>query len=206
MFPSLQWHKLDRDRTVAMIDSVRNAGDPILFSLATSEAKCAKLPFYRNLLLYRLTNYASLPSFSFDYLGDGKEFVYLDGGQTAIYDANDTGNLALTPDNVVAYVSFFFNHVSGPDGDIYVIDDREDHPMLETLGADDAAALETLFQPATVDVREDGVFVVRTTLFYLGALVRATVLVTANGRVDVTDFEMLMNVTETQSPAQEAIL
>lgn len=200
---STQWHKLDRERTVAMIDSVKRAGDHILFSLSTSEAKCAKLPFYRNLLLYRLTNYSSLPSFSFDYIGDGKHYVHLDGSPTPIYAANDTGNLALTPDTVVEYISFFFNHVSGPDGDIYIIDELEDHPVLETLGPDEAADLEVHFQPAQVLPQADGSYIVNTTLFYLGSLVRATVSISDRGRIDVTDFQMLMNVTSTLPSAQE---
>lgn len=202
--PSTHWHKLDRERTVAMIDSVRRAEDHILFTLSTSEAKCAKLPFYRNLLLYRLTNYASLPSFSFDYIGDGQTYVHLDGSPTAIYAANDTGNLALSAETVVAYVSFFFNHVSGPDGDIFIIDELEDHPVLETLGIAEAADLELQFQPAQVHPQDDGSFIVITTLFYLGSLVRATVSISAQGRIDVTDFQMLMNVTSTLPSAQEA--
>lgn len=201
---STQWHKLDRERTVAMIESVRRAEDHILFSLATSEAKCAKLPFYRNLLLYRLTNYASLPSFSFDYIGDGKSYVHLDGSPTPIYAANDTGNLALSPETVVDYVSFFFNHVSGPDGDIYIIDELEDHPVLETLGADEAANLETHFRPAEITPQDDGGYIVTTTLFYLGSLVRAIVAISEKGRIEVTDFQMLMNVTANLPSAQEA--
>ena len=81
---SPHWHKLDRDRTAAMIGDVRKAGDHVLFTIATSEAKCAKLPFYKNFLLYRLTNYASLPSFSFEYIGDGKTYHYLDGSAAPI--------------------------------------------------------------------------------------------------------------------------
>lgn len=198
------WHKLDRERTVAMIDGVRRDGDHILFSLATSEAKCAKLPFYKNLLLYRLTNYASLPSFSFDYLGDGKTYFHLDGSVTPIYAANDTGNLVLTAETVVAYVSFFFNHVSGPDGDIHVIADMHDHPVLDTLDLYQAADLSAQFQPPEVHAGAGGGFTVRTTLFYLGSLVRATVEITPTGRIEVGDFQMLMSITPDSESAKEA--
>ena len=191
------WHKLDRDRTTAMIDSVKSAGDHILFSHTTSEAKCARLPFYRNLLLYRLTNYASLPSFSFDYLGDGTTYFHLDGSPTAIYHANDTFQMNLNEDTVLDYAVFFFNHVSGPDGDIYVIGDLEDHPALDSLTLTQMDDLVARFQQPEIMTKPQGGFTVKTILFYLGSLVYATVDIAANGRVDVTDFQMLMNANMT---------
>lgn len=192
--PTTQWHKLDRDRTVAMIDSVKTSGDHIMFTLATSEAKCSKLSFYRNLLLYRLTNYASLPSFSFDYLGDGKTFYHLDGGSIPIYSANDSGNLVLDETSVLDYVVFFFSHVSGPDGDIYVIEDPSDHPALDSLSSFQVEEIAAHHEAAEINKSEDGVFTVKTSLFYTGSLVRATVEVDARGRVNVIDFHMLMSI------------
>lgn len=193
MLAPTQWHKLDRDRTVAMIDSVKTSGDHIFFSLGTSEAKCAKLPFYKNYLVYRLTNYSSLPSFSFDYVGDGRTYYYLDGSTAPIYRANDSGNLALTAQNVLDYITFFFAHVSGPDGDVYVIDNPHDNPALDALGPDQMASIQAMHQPADITMDGSGNFVVATSLWYLDTLVRATVQVDAGGRVNITGTQMLMN-------------
>lgn len=194
MLTPTQWHKLDRDRTIAMIDSVKTSGDHILFSIATSEAKCAKLSFYKNLLLYRLTNYASLPSFSFDYLGDGKTFYYLDGAPTAIYAANDSGNLILNENTVVDYITFFFSHVSGPDGDVYVIEDPSNHPALDALNYVQMDDILAHHAAADIGRNADGGYTVRTSLYYLGSLVRATVDVDRVGRINIGDFEMLLSI------------
>ncbi len=194
MAPQTQWHKLDRDRTLAMIDSVKTSGDHILFTIATSEAKCSKLSFYKNLLLYRLTNYASMPSFSFDYLGDGKTYYYLDGGATAIYAANDSGNLVLNDQTVIDYISFFFAHVSGPDGDVYVIEDPSNHPALDALNYNQMDDIIARHAAADIARNIDGGFTVKTSLYYLGSLVRATVDVDRFGRVNVGDFEMLLSI------------
>lgn len=194
MLMQAQWHKLDRDRTVAMIDSVKSSGDHILFSLATSEAKCAKLSFYRSLLLYRLTNYASLPSFSFDYLGDGKSYVHLDGSPTAIYAANDSGNLALSADTIIDYIVFFFGHVSGPDGDVYVIENPSNHPVLGALNYMQMDDIVARHEAPEIIPDHAGGFTVKTSLYYLGSLVRATITVDAAGRVDVTDSQMLLSI------------
>jgi len=193
MLAPTQWHKLDRDRTVAMIDSVKTSGDHIFFSLGTSEAKCAKLPFYKNYLVYRLTNYSSLPSFSFDYIGDGRIYHHLDGSTTPIYRANDTGNLSLSAQNVLDYITFFFAHVSGPDGDVYVIDNPQDNPALDALGPDQMASIQAMHQPADITMDGSGNFVIATSLWYLDTLVRATVQVDAGGRVNITGTQMLMN-------------
>jgi hypothetical protein len=192
---SSQWHKLDRDRTLAMINSVKNAGDHLLFTIATSEAKCAKLPFYKNFLIYRLTNYASLPSFSFDYIGDGKDFYYLDGSPTPIYTANSTGNLALNSGSVLDYVVFFFDHVSGPEGDISVIKDPREHSALDALGDAQMDNIIAHHSNPEISARPQGGYLVRTSLFYLGSLVRATLEVDRSGHVNVTDYQMLLSVS-----------
>ena len=199
MAPQTQWHKLDRDRTLAMIDSVKTSGDHILFSIATSEAKCSKLSFYKNLLLYRLTNYASMPSFSFDYLGDGKSYYYLDGGTTAIYNANDSGNLILNEQTVIDYITFFFGHVSGPDGDVYVIEDPSNHPALDSLNYMQMDDIIARHEAAEIARNIDGGFRVKTSLYYLGSLVRATIDVDRFGRVNVGDFEMLLSIGNTMA-------
>lgn len=194
MAPQTQWHKLDRDRTLAMIDSVKTSGDHILFSIATSEAKCAKLSFYKNLLLYRLTNYASMPSFSFEYLGDGKIYYYLDGGVDGIYAANDSGNLILNEQTIVDYISFFFGHVSGPDGEVYVIEDPSNHPVLDALNYAQMDDIIARHEAADITRTDDGGFRVKTSLYYLGSLVRANIDVDPAGRVNVGDFEMLLSI------------
>lgn len=192
---SPQWHKLDRDRTLAMINSVKSEGDHFLFTIATSEAKCARLPFYKNFLLYRLTNYASLPSFSFDYIGDGRSFYYLDGSPTPIYAANSTGNLALNSKSALDYVVFFFDHISGPEGDISVVENPREHSALDVL---DEAQMENIIAhhaAPEISARAQGGYTVTTSLFYLGSLVRATIEIDPSGQVSVADYKMLLSVS-----------
>jgi hypothetical protein len=73
----MHWQRLDRDKTLATIKSVRSLTDAGLFSPVTSEVQKAVLSFYNGVELYKLTNFSSLPSFTFEYLGDGMHFYYL---------------------------------------------------------------------------------------------------------------------------------
>src|SRR5688572_12860610 len=112
----MHWQRLDRENTIQVIDSVKSAADPRLIVSGTSEVERARLSFYGNTSLYKVTNYASLPSFTFEYLGDGTFFHYLDGTEMPIYTVNDKGGLMLTENSIVDYLAFFFGHVAGDGG------------------------------------------------------------------------------------------
>ena len=127
----MNWHRLDREKTVDMINSVRSAAEALLFSPITSEAKCTRLPFYSNHLLYRLTNCASLPTFSMDFIGDGEKFVYLDGSALPILQINQLAGLNLTPDTVIPYLNFFFLNVRLEEGEIIILKNPEEAASID---------------------------------------------------------------------------
>lgn len=195
----LNWQRLDRENSQKMIENVKSSGDPGLFSPATSEVQRAYLPFYRDYMAYKLTNYASLPSFTFEYLGDGQFFQHLDGTETPIYAVNDKGTLKLNELNVAEYLSFYFKHVSTEDGDVVFVKDPHDMPLLDSL---DSVSMETLVrnhQPPEVEYSQTrNVYVVKATLYFEGQLIRATINVNAAGRVSITDQTMIM--TEIMQP------
>jgi len=188
----MDWHRLDRDKTVTMINSVKSAADALMFSPTTSEAKCARLPFYTNHLLYRLTNFSSMPIFTMDFIGDGEKYVYLDGSDFPIKEVNEIGGLKLDEDNVIAYLNFYFFNVRTEDGDILILrniqegmsidlydDERRENLDIEP---DDA---EVIFDPNTEK------FLVFTPLYYLGGLVAAKITVTKDGTVEVQPLKMM---------------
>ncbi|MCI5060584.1 MAG: hypothetical protein MRY79_05885, partial [Alphaproteobacteria bacterium] len=129
----MRWQRLDRDNSVKVIDSVKSEANAGLFSVGTSEVERAGLPCYQGYFLYKVTNYASLPSFTFEYLGDGTFFHYLDGTEDPIHTVNDKGVLSLDKSNIMAYLDFYFSHISGEEGDIIVIHNPHDMPLLDSL-------------------------------------------------------------------------
>ncbi|MEM8833112.1 MAG: hypothetical protein AAGB32_01100 [Pseudomonadota bacterium] len=104
----MHWQRLDRDNSIKVIDSVKSEANAGLFSVGTSEVKRARTVFYQEYFVYKVTNFASLPSFSFQYLSDGTFFHYLDGTEEPIYAVNDKGGLSLTQANLLNYLQFFF--------------------------------------------------------------------------------------------------
>lgn len=111
------WHRLDRDKTIDMIGRVKSAAEAMLFTPVTSETKCTRLPFFNSFLLYRLTNFSSLPTFSMDFISNGETFHYMDGADTAIRQMVDQGELVLNADTILPYLHFYYCYVRLPEGD-----------------------------------------------------------------------------------------
>lgn len=191
----MHWQRLDRDTSSKIITSVASDAEAGLFSAATSEVTRAFLPFYKGYELYKITNFASLPSFTFQYLSDGTFFHYLDGTEEAIYTVNAKGALELTERTAVDYLAFFLTHVSGEDGEERIlITDPHAVPLLESLDPDafDTVRREHKAPACTYDGGLDA-FVVEADLYTDGQVLRATIEVKSNGRVRITNYKMTMH-------------
>ncbi|PZO81526.1 MAG: hypothetical protein DI626_10795 [Micavibrio aeruginosavorus] len=190
----MHWQRLDRENTLKTIDSVKSAADAGLFSPTTSEVQKARLSFYDGVELYKLTNFASLPSFTFEYLGQNGLFQYLDGTEMPIYTVNDKGVLILDDRTVLDYLQFFFAHVALEEDEVYFVNDARDMPLLDSLDEDSIQAITRNHKPPKVvyDAGYDR-YSVEADLYAEGLLMRATVDVTASGRVSVQDRRMILN-------------
>jgi hypothetical protein len=171
---------------------VKSAGESLLFSPVTSEAKCARLPFYNNQLLYRLTNFSSMPVFSMDFIGDGEKYRYLDGSDLPIREINRLNELYLTRENVIPYLNFYFFNVRGEDGDILILRNVEEGQTVDLYDDERRENLDIIPENADVDyIESNETFVIRAPLYYLGGLVDAKIFVNKDGEVQVQPLKML---------------
>lgn len=189
----MHWQRLDRDTSARIIASVASDTEAGLFSAATSEVTRAHLRFYSGYELYKITNYASLPSFTFQYVSDGTFFHYLDGTEEPIYAVNAKGALKLDEHTVIEYLTFFFQHVSGEDGEErLLITNPHDMPLLESLGPDafDAVLRDHKAPKASYDGGLDA-YVVEADLYIDGQVLRSSVEIKSNGRVRLMSGEKM---------------
>ena len=114
----MDWNRLDRNQSAEILGHIAQAADPSLFSGNSSEASFKPLPFYQNYMVYRITNFATLPSFSLDFLSNGESFHLLDGSPEPINLVNTIGELYLNDSNVIDYIQFYLSNIRGNDGDI----------------------------------------------------------------------------------------
>lgn len=188
------WQRLDRENTLKTIDSVKSASEAGLFSPTTSEVQKAKLSFYNAVDLFKLTNFASLPSFTFEYLGDGLHFHYLDGTESPIYIINDKGHLTLNERSVIDYLEFFFAHVTVDDDEMFLVKNVHDMPLLDSLDADSIDSITRNHNAPVVSY--DAGFdkhTVEADLYAEGMLIRATLEVNNAGRVAIISRKMIVN-------------
>lgn len=197
-FVILNWQKLERSETAKIIQRVSQTPDGSLFSNTTSEATAVQLPFYRGFMLVRLTNYATLPSFTLDFLSDGTSFYLLDGSPDPLQKVSARGGLVLNDRNVADYVDFFFRHVTTEEGDIYLIRDPDDLPFLDSLSMDQQIQIKRHHADIQVAYnRDDDTFLVMAGLYFAGVLLKATLTVQPDGQIEVSNHAMLMSETGT---------
>jgi hypothetical protein len=191
------WATIDKKDTEKVIQAVKNAGEPALFSSASSEGKCAKLPFYRDVLLYRITNFASLPAFHFDYLCKDKRFFYLDGTFEPLYGVNQSDNFILSEGNLIDYVTFYFTYVRSEVGEIRLLTDIHAHAGLDSLPPEEIEDLSMNDWDAQITHDQDAnVFILSAVIDNAGALVRATMEIDKAGRITITDQKLLSETGE----------
>ncbi len=168
----------------------------MLFSPEHSEVKCAKPPFYKDVLLYKITNFSSLPTFSMDFASDGEKFFYLDGSEQSLAQINKASALNLTQETVLPYLNFYFKNISHEDGDIYLIEKLESLPFINSLAPEQKSALERHYRPPhAVYKEESGHFDITSPVFYGGILMLSKIIVDMEGHVHIKEQEMLLKST-----------
>lgn len=187
------WTRLKREEAHQVLDRLSGNRDAIVFSREATEVACRDLPFYSTYKLYRLINYATMPTFSMTYISNGIDFLGIDGTANPIYAANGKAPARLNADNVIAYLDFFFSNVQGSEGDIFLIKDLEKMPFISTLSANQLASIKGNFRPLTVTAEKaQGPFRISGTLYYGGGLLAATIVTQADGRLSFENQQLLL--------------
>jgi hypothetical protein len=187
IMPQLQWTKLGREQAHKVLEQLSARKDAIVFSKDYTEVSSCNLPFYTNYWLFRLVNYATMPTFTMTYFSDGSEYINLDGTANPIYTVNEKSPIHLTELNVVDYLDFFFSHVQGSEGDVFLIKNPNQMPFMNSLSAAQQQSVMNNVKPVTVLTDSTQKFRVRGTLFYGDELITATVIVKPDGKISFQD-------------------
>lgn len=186
------WHRLDRDKTIDMIGRVKSAAEAMLFTPVTSEAKCTRLPFFNSFLLYRLTNFSSLPTFSMDFISNGETFHYMDGADTAIRQMVDQGELALNADTILPYLHFYYCYVRLPEGEIILLKNAAEAPHIDLYDEERRESLDIV--PEGIHIEQDpstGNFLILAPALYDSSPMEVLITVSADGQVTTLPKRML---------------
>jgi len=187
------WTRLNREQSHQVLDKLSGHKDAVVFSKEATEVSWRSLPFYNNYRLYRLINYATMPTFSMMYLSNGDEYLSIDGTANPIYTINEKDGIRLNEMNVIPYLDFFFTNVQGSEGDIFLIKDPRKMPMLDSLSEGQQQSVISSFKPLKVSYdATQHVHRVSGTIYYGGGLISATILVTAEGKLAFQEQNLLL--------------
>jgi len=188
-----QWTRLDRDSAHRVLEHLSASSDAIVFSKSVTEVSWRALPFYTNYRLYRLVNYATMPTFTMLYLSNDEEFIAIDGTQAPIYAVNRKDPIHLTEINVVPYLEFFFANVQGGEGDVFLIKDPAAMPFMDILAVEQQQSIIGCFRALRIAADPMRNLEVSATVYYGGSLVSATILVTSEGKISFHDQSLLLS-------------
>ena len=189
----MHWEILERDKARQFVRKISNPETEGLFTPATSEVKFHDLSFYKDYKLYRVTNYASLPSFSFDYLSDGNQVFRLDGNPDPIYETNVQGMIQLNAQNVFSYLDFFLTHVQSEEGDVFSVTDISKLSFFESMPLSHQDFIkENILEPQISYEVNLGAFVITATMYFIDTLANTVMQIEESGEVSVIDQEMLL--------------
>jgi hypothetical protein len=185
---------MNRDEAHAVLNRLSGHRDAIIFSKDTTEVSKRSLPFYSKYVLYRLVNYATMPTFTLMYLSNGEEFITVDGTANPIYDVNQKDPIRLNEMTVIPYLDFFFSNVQGSEGDVFLIKDPRKMPFLDSLNAEQRQSVVNSFKPLRVTpVPVQHSFRVSGTIYYGGGLIAATIEVSSDGRLSFQEQNLLLS-------------
>jgi hypothetical protein len=187
------WTRLNREEAHRVLDKLKGHRDAVVFSKEATEVAWRSLPFYTNYRLYRLINYATMPTFSMMYMSNGEEFLSMDGTANPIYTVNEKDGIRLNEMNVIPYLDFFFSNVQGSEGDVFLIKDPRKMPFMDSLTEQQQQGVIANFKP--LKVTHDTVmhnFKVSGTLYYGGGLISSTIVVTPDGKLSFQDQNLLL--------------
>lgn len=191
MHPS--WTRLNREQANEVLDKLSGHRDAVVFSKDVTEVSWRNVPFYTHYKVFRLVNYATMPTFSMTYLSNGEDYIALDGTANPIYTVNDKNPIQLHQNNVIAYLDFFFANVQGSEGDVFIIKDPSRTPFMRALSPNQQQSVTSGFKPLQVTPDpESNSYKVTGTLYYGGGLIRAVIIVTRDGKLSFQEQHLLL--------------
>jgi hypothetical protein len=188
------WTRMNREDAHQVLDKLSSHRDAVLFSKETTEVSFRTLPFYSHYRLYRLINYATMPTFRLTYLSDGEDFISLDGTANPLYTANEKDPIRLNEMTVIPYLDFFFMNVQGSEGEVFLIKDPRKMLILESLSAAQRKSVIDTFKPLRVSSNiVQHTYNVTGTIYYGGGLIAATIQITHEGKLSFLDQNLLLS-------------
>lgn len=110
-----------------------------------------------------------------------------------IYRVNDKAPIKLDRKNVILYAKFFFHYVRGQLGRFIIVEKPDDVAWLDNANAEEMQKVaDRLMAVAYKGIGRDNRYLLTSTVVFKNALFRTNIRVAADGLMELTDEELLL--------------
>lgn len=185
--------KIDDGEAVPVIEEINQALPETKFDPQNAVLLGQNIPFYQGYKYLDITDHDSVPHRQRIVVYKPGSVIIMNWTNEPIYELNRVAPLALNDKNVGAYAKFFFAHVRGRHGRFLLIDSVDDIRWREEPPPVVRKAVANMIQPISIISRaDDGSYILQSCMVFKDALFRAKVNVSADGMVNLSDEELLI--------------
>lgn len=178
-----------------IIDEINKSVEGSVFDALESSIMVIDIPFYPNYRFLDIADHATNPPLRRYAVQkkDTMDFTFIDWTYKVIYDLNDRVPIALTDQNVLEYVRFFFSFVKGRHGRFIICESMDSVQWKDDPPQDIRKVVQQSIHPMKIiEKRPDGVYKIETVMMLKDALFKTDIYVEPNGQVTMSDHEILM--------------
>lgn len=187
--------KLEIEEIASILDIVNKKVEGSIFDPLETTIMAIDIPFYPKHRFLDIADYATNPPlqrFAIQKTGT-MDFVLLDWSYKIIQQLNTSVPIALTEENVLEYVRFYFSHVKGRHGRFIVCETVDHIKWKDEPPEEIRKSINQAINPLEIiEKRKDGVYQVKAFMMLKDALFQSDVYIEPNGNVTITNHEVLI--------------
>jgi len=198
------YEKLDVNTVATILDSVNQIVDGSVFDPLETTILSIEVPFYKGYNFLHIADHATNPPLE-RYVfqrKDTTDFTMIDWNYKTIQKLNQDAPINLTDENIFEYIRFYFQFVKMRYGRFRVCESTDNIQWKDEPSAEVKQALNQTLKPLElIEKRKDGVYKVKAFMMMKDILFTVNIYVEPNGRVTMTDQEVLIENVPVLDPA-----
>lgn len=188
---NFDWNDIPEKDCESFLEKINSKFHRELFDKESSRLRTRNLPFYKDYKLLEITEFASHPPLTMNFLFKGDDIEQIDGTKDSILSVSKKADVYLNKKNVTGYVKFILNSMMSEDGPFKVIENIDDMPFSEDPSLELVNELKGMLKPVkTTNMTEEG-YDIEAHVLYSRTLFKTKLNVTHKGAVDITEEEAL---------------
>ncbi len=189
----LSYLKLNTSETRDLLKEINPYMDGVDIPNQNADVLVAALPFYPGYRLVEISDRSHSPVRKRFALYKHDDIVIIDYTNAPLYSLNGRCPIALSQDNIIGYIQFFFSFVRGQHGFFHTIESVDEIHWKENPPPNARRSLSEMIQPMSIkSIENDGSYIITANIIFKNALFQCLVTVQQNGLVRLSNESILI--------------